>query len=407
MFSKLTIVGALSVSSLAFGSWATLNAQESTDSRVLVQVAPTASDAEKEKPGFAWFQSADADDERVAEDPVVFAADHWLYLLSDADLDERMRNFDRIVQLARSNHEAYEWLEARASDTVDPELSWTAKLALREAKQHGGLRFNQKLGLGGKLRLHGKDFSFEPNRSGSFNLDSLRALGQSGQQGLTTEGKSLIVRSGPDGVHVIVKKMEDGKESTSEFEGENLEALMEAHPELKELMGAGAGGLKLRFSTDPFIDLDGLRLELDHSFDNLMPQGGLRRIFRAIPRDLNLDADLFSESEQPLPGELRTDVLGVYVAQATPEQLEALGRRSDAGIYVEAIAPGTLAELLGIAAGDFLIEINGTELKNADMIGESMRARAQEKDLVIRGIGVDGKEWTRTWSPPVQGSSQR
>ena len=398
MNSKWTVVGALSLSSLALSQQGLANAQEAADTRTLVQVAPIAEEAKPEQQENVWFQSAPVDDAQ-ADDAREFSADHWLYLLSDADLDERMLNFDRIIAIARHNPDALKWLQERAADTVDPELSWTAKLALREVQKNGGAFFKVMPKAGGQIRF-GPDRLHTQQHGGSLQplqLDALRMLGQHGGPG--SQSKSVQMQSGPDGVKVIIKTMVDGEEKVSEIEAESMELLLEANPELKDTIGSGASVFRVGLSKDSVIDLDGLRLEFDHSFDNLTPDG-LRRIFRAIPRDLNLDPNHFDLRSSK--SEFRTDVLGVYVAQASPEQLEALGRGQDGGIYVEAIAPGTLAEKLGIAAGDFLTAINGIVLTNGDMIGKALRARVKGEDIVIQGIGMDGKEWTRTWSPPVQ-----
>jgi len=405
MNSKWTVVGALSLSSLALSQLGLANAQEAADERTLVQVAPIAEESKTEQEGNVWFQSAAVDDDQK-DDAREFSADHWLYLLSDADLDERMRNFDRIIAIARHNPDALKWLQERASDTVDPELSWTAKLALREVQESGGAFFKFLPRPGGTIQLGPDRLHTQQHGLGlqQHQLDALRMLGQHGGAG--SRSKSVQMQSGPDGVKVIVKEMVDGEEKVSEFEAESMELLLEANPELKDTIGSGAGGFRIGLSKDSGLDLDGLRLELDRSFEDLTP-GGLRRIFRAIPRDLNFDLDPNHFNLRSPKGELRTDVLGVYIAQASPEQLEAVGRSQEGGIYVEAIAPGTLAEKLGIAAGDFLIAINGTALTNGDMIGELLRARAKGADLVVQGIGVDGREWTRTWSPPVQKDEPR
>lgn len=414
MKSKMMFVGALSVPFLILSNLSTeafgqeLNTPEASQSGGrLVQVAPLpdpepqdpAQQESHEKHKNLWVQlglNGQAQDQAQQE---AFSADHWLYLLSDADLDVRMSNFDKIVELARGNLEARNWLSARASDTVDPELAWTAKLALREVEHRGLKMFFGTPGAGhhslfGPGGVGSQVFKFQPGGVSGLNSDALRIIEKLGNSG--SESQRVSVTSGPNGVKVSVVKTVDGKEETSEYEGASVEELIEAHPELSDLIGGAGHGFQFGFEGNELFDLDGIQLELDRTFGNMMPLD----VFKFRKPSDQKGGQLRSQIK-PAQGQVRTDILGVYIFRGTDAELIENGFDPKAGVFVESVVAGTLAAQLGIATGDTLSSINGVHMENGDMIGKTLRDRADDQDLVIEGIDSGGKAWTKTWSPPV------
>lgn len=64
-------------------------------------------------------------------------------------------------------------------------------------------------------------------------------------------------------------------------------------------------------------------------------------------------------------------VLGVQLAETTPELRQHLGGREDAGVLVNRVLPGTPAQAAGIRVGDLILSVDGQPVASAeDLIGE-------------------------------------
>ena len=142
-------------------------------------------------------------------------------------------------------------------------------------------------------------------------------------------------------------------EKTRQYSEENLEAILEANPDLGEEIGMDAGG-----------GLETFRFRLGGS--GLSPQ-----VWSPDREDRSLRGWLYRPDTQAL----RTDKLGVIVGSISPERAEALGLEAGTGLLVESTYPGTLAEILGVGAGDVLVELNGKVLVRADDISAVLQAR--------------------------------
>ncbi|MGD2019272.1 MAG: hypothetical protein PVJ89_14215 [Planctomycetota bacterium] len=211
--------------------------------------------------------------------------------LADADLDRRMDAYAALAEAARRPGDARAALEKIAADLSEPETAFLARLALREARATaapGGLNFPMGPGFrglsGGSLleELLGADPFAEDLFGGAFpggrpggrpipggdpfeaarrqmedaqrqlreQLEALHSRGgaapapgpgtrtapnRARRGGLSI--KSVSVQQGPDGVRVRIEEdLGEGTE-TRTYEGESVEQLLEAHPELRGVLG--------------------------------------------------------------------------------------------------------------------------------------------------------------------------
>src|SRR5262245_22123644 len=125
---------------------------------VVAMLAAGASETKRATPdepqGLVRVQSEDADDARDVE----FDRKDWEAKLSSRDLERRERDFDRMVELARTNADARSALEEWSKDSSRADLAWTSRLALREVDRRGnrfGFGFAPRAGQGqdwGRLR---------------------------------------------------------------------------------------------------------------------------------------------------------------------------------------------------------------------------------------------------------------
>jgi hypothetical protein len=325
-----------------------------------------------------------------------FDAEEWRRLLGTTDLDRREQNLDDLLTRARVDPLARAFLEELARAGEHPDLAWTARLALRElgrAPQAFSPLSPLFGGLGGGMGgLAGDPFQLRNQME-----EMLRDLwSEHGGMGFfirppqvpgaadtpRSSQRSVEVTQDKDGARVVIKELVDGQEQRREYQDSSLEALLEKNPELcRELEG---GGVFLGPSPG----------ELDLRFDLGQRAGPGRWSFP------------FRQLGQPPAGQtaplqrsrpVRMDVLGVMVRPVSPERAQELGLADGLGLTVRDAYPGTYAHLLGVRAGDVLLELDGVELRDADDIGRVMGARPSDQDLTLVWIDQLGQRQSRTW----------
>jgi len=325
-----------------------------------------------------------------------FEADTWLLRLTEADLDRREAHFEEVVQLARHSDAAQAWLEERAADPADPELAWTARLALREVERSG--RFGLHGFFGGPGGPHG--WHVQPPNGGMWQRleelledDSFRLhLGPHGLRAPTPGGPAapgtgshqrseVSIQMDDDGVSVVVTEEVDGEETRREYTADSMAELLEAHPELRDELGAGAGWLGgspghqggLRFH---FGDRDGGAFEW-------LPFGSQDR----------------SRMHRGAAPSIRTDILGVYLGAVEDARRARLGLAEDEALLVIGTAPGTIASVLGIASGAVLVEIDGERIDDRDAISRVLSRRPADGELTVVWFDARDREQRGTWRP--------
>ena len=301
-----------------------------------------------------------------------FAADAWEQRLTDPDLDRRLGAFEELSRRASREPGAREQLEAWAAGGSG-ELAWTARLLLRELESRGHSRRHAPFGgdlfddlFGGQgpgsgfrdLHMHfGDPFAELEERMRELERNFGRSFGPGagappffgppqggGAPGMRSSGRSVNVEVQPDGVRVRIREMRDGEEHVEEYEADSIEALLEQHPELEGSIGS-------------------------------------MRTQRVDPRQ-----------SAPRRGALgaQRPMLGIEFTPLDPERAVELGVEAGVGLEVRSVLPGSLAERLGLVAGDVVIELAGRPLRDAADVRAALASQLEGSATTAKAIGADG-----------------
>lgn len=282
----------------------------------------------------------------------------WEARLRDPDLDAREKALDELLQQARQDPGLRNLLEGWSQGQDD--LAWTARLGLRLLPQERvgsrgwglrpgdpfeALRSMPPMDWGPWGDPFGEDpFEWLHAGKGPFGNGPFGKLDLNLQdlQDVQGQSQSFSVKAGPDGVRVEVHTQDADGEDVKVYEADSLEALLDAHPELQDAVGSSGRSFSLR---SPFRPAD------------------------------------------PIPSDRR--VLGVYLRA----DLQAGGE-----LVVQRVQPGSLAERLGVQAGDVLLHLDGGEIHSRDDIARKLMERADE-DPIRLGVRRDGEGQILTWDP--------
>ncbi len=341
--------------------------------------------------------------QRVNEDAPRFDRQAWEERLGAQDLDERERAFDDMVDRATADDVARDALRKWSEDTAQPDLAWTARLALREVDRRPAARMRpaQPFGKGGMKDLRGRFQELEDRFGG---LDSMFGdlqeeldrmfpsqgfpgapqTGLAPQGGTRHESQSFRMQSGPDGVTIEVDEDVNGQKTTRTYKGSTLEEVLEANPELKDRIGAGARGF-----------FPGNAMPRGFSF-GFGPQGGRAPQTLQVPDDDRWDAPA-----KPLgaePEKTRTDILGVQYTKPASTVREQRNLEDGVGLEVQRTEPGTIASALGVQPGDVLVALNGRALKDRDDVVAVLRDRKAGEAVKLELVDGKGRHHTLTWN---------
>ncbi len=323
-----------------------------------------------------------------SEEPLAsFDAEAWRERLGAADLDAREAAFAELVELARHDGAARAWIDAARAGA--DEIAWSARLAWRELEAlrprspfdvWGGTHdldefermveeFTQRMAPGWNHRLDPFVVPF-PGLQKSTPIPQGIAPGQS------QSSKQVEVQGGSEGWTIRIQETIDGQDSVREFQGKTLEEILEANPELRGEVGVSGAllepGFSLRIGSQAGEPFD---------FDSLFGSLGVRPSPLAAP---------FGGPE-PTPM-LRTDLLGILARPATAEE-------GGEGLYVRSTVPGTIAQLLGIAGGDIVLEVNGKELASVEDVTAALAERGPDGRVEAVWKDASGRRRTGTWRP--------
>ncbi len=321
-----------------------------------------------------------------ADEAHPFDREGWQKRLLQSDLDARQHDFDELARRARRDKEVRKIVEGWSRDSGNADLAWTSRLLLREIDS-GAARSGMR-GFGAmpnwndlqsqfddlQRQFGGMDSTFgnlqqELDRLRHEPLLAPRTAPNSANGSSKSSSQSFTLQVGPDGVTCRIRENVDGKEQTKEYKADSLDALLDAHPELRDRIQSGHG----RFGwNSPFFS--------DESSGD-EDSGGLRRLAR------------------PSSGAPPTDIFGVEFSKLPPDKLKELNLEPERGLHVERVVPGTIAQILGVKRGDLLIEMNGIPLYAGEDVSRALHERAPNGDLTVTLI--DGKEQRRTltWRP--------
>jgi hypothetical protein len=311
----------------------------------------------------------------------------WKDRLTARDLDQREAAYAEFVEALRRDpalaKTAQDW-----RDGSDSDLAWTARLALREAQgANDGSPFRSRLrgpGLGqNDLRSRLDDMQRQFGDLDRMFEDFERRLNPNSggmapftHNGSTDEHQGYSIEVTPDGVKVEVEENVGGKSEKKTYEAKSLEELYDAHPELKDKIGAHVGvfqGPHAWWQNDK-----------DDDFFNgpaLPPSGGGAR----------------TNPPLPLSGGMRTDRLGVGIGDISADDRQAAHLEDGVGLKVASIEPNSVASKIGIEVGDVLVDVNGRKIKGAPDVLEVLAQRRADQDIVVTLVDQDGKTRTLTW----------
>jgi hypothetical protein len=300
-----------------------------------------------------------------------FDRDRWAEALKVADLDQRERNYDALLDQARTDPAARKALDDWAASD-DRDLAWTARLARRELGPSIGLfrsdgpfdrqGFQSRFGdLHQRLReLESMfdgfgDLGFGgPGRGGGLWIDP--DFDRDGADA-HAQAQSYQIEVGPDGAKVKVTEHKDGDESVREYEGKTLDELLEQNPELRGLIDVREGGTATPQAPD-----------------------GPRKLWRVLSPP-------------------RTDILGIQYEPPSAETARRLGLEPDVGLVVLRTVPGTIAHILGIKRGDVLVELNEYPLYSGDDVTRVLKERLPQAEVVVTLVDAHGQRRSLTWKP--------
>jgi len=301
----------------------------------------------------------------------------WQARLTTTNLDEREAHFDELVRTATGDAELRARIDEWASGTG--ELAWTARLARRELERHDHspsgdpfagpwnrgrsprdpfgdfdpfADFGRGFGFGGELdRLFEELRSRQPSFGGGSG-----GLGSSRHQGFSFQQT-------PDGVRIEIEQDVDGQTQTKVYEGETLEGLLQAHPELEEHFG---GGGRWRFGA------------------------GVVPFAWGEPRFFPFDAR-GRDHRRPRP-----DVLGVRVSEA-----------EGGGLLIHHVMRGSIAAALGLQPGETLVELDGRAIESVEDVATALAERARDARIVAKVTDPDGNERELEWTPKAEAREAR
>jgi len=324
------------------------------------------------------------------EDAGEFDRDEWKRQITAGDLAKREAAFDRLANVARHDAAARKALEDWSRDDSDAGLAWTSRLILREADRGFGARMR---GGSGHPWLFGQDFDLGGFAQRFDDLDSMfgdlrmewdellkNLPNPSGGTSGTESAESMTLQSGPDGVTCKITTKVDGKEETREYTAKSMEELLDANPELRPKLGSG-GSMIWTFPNA------GGRSRM------VMPRGGTGGGLRVIPRESFGLAEVPGNAADP-----RTDRLGIFCTPVDAEKSAELGLAAGEGLRVDSVQPGTIASILGLRAGDVVVEVNGTTIRSSEDVKQVLANRAEGAEVRVVVVGSEGRR-SLAWKP--------
>ena len=328
-------------------------------------------------------------------------AERLITLLTVEDLDQREVHFDEVVRMARRDRGALKLLDEIASSRLDLDLAWTARLALREVKGGGSQRSRNLYSRnpGDPLDSFPSDLFSDLHLRGLEGLDPLGMRGMLAvPPGSATQSRSVQIERDEKGMRLRITEMSEGEEDVvREYRGESLDAIFEANPELREEIQIETGripdGTSFRFrmpgvGTNPDWEkiLETMRSRSGNDFFRIRLEPGAPSLKEFL-------------TPQRFTTALRTDRLGVRVAEVPAKRMAELSLVDDIGLYVHSTVPGTIAYLLQVGPGDVLLQIDDVVLRVGDDIDRALLARQPSDPLTLSWIDALGEKHTRTWTP--------
>jgi len=323
------------------------------------------------------------------------------------DRDYQVRKAAEASLRARGS-DALEALRKAAADDGDAEVQWRARRLVRQLESGGEGRLQPRTDADQPATPQGRwrglpwsgdadleqmfghvfeqlerDFGVDVPRGRFFKDDFFQNLQQQMEDlrrgnamGLPGTGQAFNMNIGPDGVRIeITEKDASGKSETKVYEAPDVQTFRDKYPEVAQryLNGGNAGGL---------------------GFGGRFFPG-----FRTFPTQ-PLDHDAFGVPMQDAAVVDNGERLGVMVQELSPEVRDFLELEPGQGLRVQGVTEGTLAETMGIAEGDVLLEVAGKKIGNPVDVREALGGVATGGDVTVK-VNRRGKEQTLTAKKPA------
>jgi len=292
----------------------------------------------------------------------------WQRALGESDLDLRLALYLELVDRIATDPLVEQVVDEWSLDSNRPDVAWTARLALREARavksrsrRSGRIQNHLFAGLG--IHVKGSPQSGAPGTPGDES-----SVDHTGHHGPRT----LRLKTGPGGVRVERRDNVDGSQRTIVFEAASLEQLLEQHPGLARDLGA------VRLVPDPNSD-------------------ELGQVFGALGGQVQFSFDALWSGDAGL---LRTDILGIQMREEPSGASGPADGEKCVGILVERIVPESIASVIALRRGDRLLELNNVQMGCGEDVSRVIKDRAAEVPLVVK-VERDGVVHTFTWKPSI------
>lgn len=326
---------------------------------------------------------------------VASKVDHlqWQTRLSDPDIDARELAFEELISLARLDPGVVLALESWSLDPKQPELAWTARMALRALEQvshskkvgwveaHQGDASSSKATLAQVLRAIDVSAAIPlPERVQP--LRSEQILSMYGPRAFRLPKRRQVYKLDfhPEGV-VLTQFINVGGESRQQrYAAESAQALLEAHPHLREQVPGLSNILAKPFAA-------GSQFEWGRDRQLLRFDSSQANVAIATSRGAGSDSTQSSTIQR----------LGVKVTSVENDQLAAMLLGPGVGLLIERRVPGSPAEDLGLQRGDILFELGGVPLCSPEEISRLM-AEVGGQEIRVKILDRYRLERELTWT---------
>jgi hypothetical protein len=211
-----------------------------------------------------------------------------------------------------------------------------------------------------------RDFGMDVPRMRFFHDDFFQSLQEQmrdlRQGGVPGAGQAFSMRVGPDGVRVeVTERTPDGKGDTKVYEAPDLQSFREKYPDIAR---------------------------------RYMRDDGMRFGWRAVPPMPRWQGDPLDPQVPPAADIPEGERLGVLVQEVPEPVREFLGLQGTQGLRVEEVTEGSLAQTLGLEAGDILLQVGSkavhdttdvraglAEITPGSQVTVRVNRRGAEKDL--------------------------
>ncbi len=353
----------------------------------------------------------------TSETPKAAGIETWIAKLGS---DSYRARLDAERALREAGEAAVPALQRAAASADDPEVQWRARRVLRQIERNGASDLVQR---DRKAAMEpGKEPGMAPRRAGrddvrdqfeslfenferDFGIDIPRArffddqffrdLQQQMQHGVSrSQGMSMQI--GPDGaVRVEVKELgEDGKAETKVYEAPDLETFQKQYPDVMRKNGLGMGLFQ--------GNLQGLGDIPWRTFGDGQPlrgwvfdHGGAEPRALAPGRPAMPAPDDFQLAERAPAPPAAGKRLGVTIREIPDGVREYLGLEARHGLMVDGVGSGTLAESLGLAAGDIITHVGDRAIASPQDVQDALAPIKKGDDVVVKFVRK-GAEKTAT-----------